>query len=79
MLKRFDSSKLYVLACQDIVERFHLLITLAFVVVEEMASSGHTTPNPAILVQVQRGTAGGGLGRRGVAWGDPVPGAGPAF
>lgn len=51
VLKRFDSNKLYVLACQDVVERFHLLITLSFVVVEEMGSSGQTTPNRAILVQ----------------------------
>lgn len=61
VLKRFDSSKLYVLACQDVVERFHLLITLSFVLVEEMGSSGHTTPNRAILVQV-RGEGGEGRG-----------------
>ena len=52
VLKRFDSNKLYVLACQDVVERFHLLITLSFVVVEEMGSSGHSRPNRAIVVQV---------------------------
>ncbi|GAB4821944.1 hypothetical protein N2152v2_008990 [Parachlorella kessleri] len=51
VLKRFDSNKLYVLACQDVVERFHLLITLSFVVVEEMGSSGHSSPNRAIVVQ----------------------------
>jgi hypothetical protein len=50
-----------VLACQDVVERFHLLITLAFVVVEEMGSSGHTMPNRAILVQVRRAAAWGAL------------------
>lgn len=38
MLKRFDATKLYTLACQDVVERFHLLLVLAFVVVEEMGN-----------------------------------------
>jgi len=32
-MKRFDSSKLFKLACQDVVERFHLLISLLFVLV----------------------------------------------
>lgn len=38
VLKRFDSTKLFALACQDVVERFHLLLILAFVVVEEMGN-----------------------------------------
>jgi hypothetical protein len=38
VLKRFDATKLYTLACQDVVERFHLLLVLAFVVVEEMGN-----------------------------------------
>ena len=32
-MKRFDSTKLFKLACQDVVERFHLLISLLFVLV----------------------------------------------
>ena len=32
-MKKFDSSKLFKLACQDVVERFHLLISLLFVLV----------------------------------------------
>lgn len=38
VLKRFDTSKLFSLACQDVVERFHLLLILAFVIVEEMGN-----------------------------------------
>lgn len=38
MLKRFDTGKLFSLACQDVVERFHLLLILAFVIVEEMGN-----------------------------------------
>ena len=33
VMKRFDSSKLFKLACQDVVERFHLLISMLFVLV----------------------------------------------
>lgn len=32
-MKKFDSTKLFKLACQDVVERFHLLISLLFVLV----------------------------------------------
>ena len=32
-MKRFDSTKLFKLASQDVVERFHLLISLLFVLV----------------------------------------------
>lgn len=52
VLKRFDASKLFTLACQDMVERFHLLLILAFVLAEEMGSSGHRLPNRQLLVQV---------------------------
>ena len=42
MLKRFDSSKLFKLTCSDIVERFHLLVSLSFVLVEDMDNSGES-------------------------------------
>jgi phosphoribosylaminoimidazole (AIR) synthetase len=38
VLKRFDTTKLFALACQDVVERFHLMLILAFVLVEEMSN-----------------------------------------
>ncbi|KAL4429378.1 hypothetical protein ABPG77_005152 [Micractinium sp. CCAP 211/92] len=50
VLKRFDTSKLFSLACQDVVERFHLLLILAFVIVEEMGNSGARSPNPRLLM-----------------------------
>lgn len=34
---------------QDIVERFHLLMALAFVVAEEMAAAGRWSPDGALL------------------------------
>lgn len=51
VFKRFDAGKLYNLTCQDVVERFHLILILAFVVVEEMGNSGHAAPNPGLLAQ----------------------------
>ena len=42
VLKRFDSSKLFKLTCSDIVERFHLLVSLSFVLVEDMDNSGES-------------------------------------
>lgn len=51
VMKRFDSTKLFKLACQDVVERFHLLISLMFVLVEEMDNSGHWLPNQDLLWQ----------------------------
>jgi hypothetical protein len=51
VLKRFDPAKLYSLACQDAVERAHLLATLAFVIVEEMADAGRSSPSPRLLGQ----------------------------
>ena len=38
VFKRYDGRKLYTLACQDCVERFHLLAALAFVLVEAAAA-----------------------------------------
>ena len=54
VLKRFDATKLYALACQDCVERAHLLVALAFVVVEEMGNSGSAAPNRRLLAQCAR-------------------------
>ncbi|KFM29027.1 TAPT1-like protein [Auxenochlorella protothecoides] len=51
VFKRFDAGKLYNLTCQDVVERFHLILILAFVVVEEMGNSGHAAPNAGLLAQ----------------------------
>ena len=51
VLKRFDSTRLYILACQDVVERFHLIAVLLFVIVEEMTSSGHSFINQRLLMQ----------------------------
>ncbi len=34
IFKRFDPAKLFVLVGQDVTERFHLLLSLCFVVVE---------------------------------------------
>ena len=51
VLKRFDPTKLYVLACQDIVERFHILVVLSFVLVEEMSGTGETVPSKRLLFQ----------------------------
>ncbi|CAL8469052.1 g8593 [Coccomyxa elongata] len=49
VFKRFDPSKLFVLVGQDVTERFHLLLSLLFVVVEEMDNSGSARPNPELL------------------------------
>lgn len=40
IFKRFDGAKLRGLACQDVVERFHLGLALAFVLVEAAAAAG---------------------------------------
>ena len=42
-MKRFYSSKLFKLTCSDIVERFHLLVSLSFVLVEDMDNSGESS------------------------------------
>jgi hypothetical protein len=51
VLKRFDSARLFALAKQDAVERFHLLVVLAFVLAEEAGG----------------GAGGGGAGGAGAA------------
>ena len=51
MLKRFDPNKLFVLACQDVVERFHLLVVLGFVLVEEAGGAGGAAPSARLLRQ----------------------------
>ena len=49
IFKRFDAGKLFTLTCQDVAERFHLALALAFVVVEEMDNAGSARPNAALL------------------------------
>ena len=51
MFKRFDATKLFALACADMVERFHLILALAFVLAEEMVSAGRMWPNGRLLWQ----------------------------
>lgn len=51
VLKRFDTTKLFVLACQDIVERFHLYIILSFVLVEESIGLGQPLPSRRLTMQ----------------------------
>jgi hypothetical protein len=58
VLKRWDSTRLYMLSQQDVVERFHLLIILIFVVVEEMGASGHRRANAELVMQVVVGGGG---------------------
>ena len=49
IFKRFDPSKLFILVGQDVTERFHLLLTMVFVAVEEMDNSGASSPSPDLL------------------------------
>ena len=49
IFKRFDAGKLFTLTCQDVAERFHLGLSLLFVVVEEMDNAGSGRPNTALL------------------------------
>ena len=49
IFKRFDAGKLFTLTCQDVAERFHLALSLLFVVVEEMDNAGSRAPNRALL------------------------------
>ena len=51
VLKRFDPTKLFILVAQDVVERFHLFIVLAFVLVEELSGAGASTPSARLLGQ----------------------------
>ena len=48
-MKRFDSSKLFKLACQDVVERFHLLISLLFVLVRNASAVAKIALAPCLL------------------------------
>ena len=54
VLKRFDSGRLFALACSDAVELANLTAVLSFALVEEMAGSGREAPNPHLLEQVGR-------------------------
>lgn len=49
VMKRFDPTKIFVLASQDVVERFHLIIVLAFVLVEEMSGTGAALPSARLM------------------------------
>ncbi|KAK9813486.1 hypothetical protein WJX73_001775 [Symbiochloris irregularis] len=51
VFKRFDATKLFALTCQDVVERFHLVLALSFVLAEEMVSAGRVWPNAHLLWQ----------------------------
>lgn len=51
VLKRFDPTKLMVLATQDIVERFHLFVVLFFVLVEEAVGTGSPTFSTRLMWQ----------------------------
>ena len=51
VLKRYDPTKLFVLVCQDVVERFHLFVILSFVLVEEMSGTGQPLPSVRLLCQ----------------------------
>lgn len=51
MFKRFDPTKLFVLVSQDVIERFHLLIILSFVLVEEASAAGASSPSPRLMAQ----------------------------
>ncbi|EFJ52305.1 hypothetical protein VOLCADRAFT_86592 [Volvox carteri f. nagariensis] len=44
VFKKWDSTRIWALVCADAVERFHLLVVLSFVVVEEMDSAGSWLP-----------------------------------
>ena len=49
IFKRFDTTKLFVMTCQDVVERFHLCLSLLFVVAEEMDNSSRWWPNASLV------------------------------
>ena len=51
VFKRYDSTKIFTLTCQDIVERFHLYVIMSFVLVEESVGSGQPLPSPRLVVQ----------------------------
>ena len=49
IFKRFDSSKLFTMTCQDVVERFHLCLSLLFVLAEDMDNSSSWIPNSGLV------------------------------
>lgn len=48
VFKRFDPTKLFVLVGQDVTERFHLLLSLLFVVVEVGRSIMYIDNQPSL-------------------------------
>ncbi|CAD7697179.1 unnamed protein product [Ostreobium quekettii] len=52
--KRFDPSKLQDLACQDIVELFHLMLSMLFVAVEDMCNSNTSWPSSEVVKECTR-------------------------
>jgi len=52
--KRFEPSKLWSLACQDVVELFHLMLSMLFVAVEDMCNSNTWFPSSEILTECSR-------------------------
>ena len=51
VFKRFDPVKLFTLTRQDIVERFHMVVALTFVLAEEAAGRGAALPSKRMLLQ----------------------------
>ncbi|KXZ44340.1 hypothetical protein GPECTOR_69g433 [Gonium pectorale] len=49
VFKKWDSTRIWALVCADAVERFHLVVVLSFVVVEEMDSAASWAPPPDYL------------------------------
>lgn len=47
--KRMDTNKLWSLLCMDIVERFHLVVAMVFVMVEDMDSSSSWVPSTSTV------------------------------
>ena len=49
IFKRFDTTKLFTVTCQDVVERFHLGLAMLFVMAEEMDNTSSWLPNMGLL------------------------------
>lgn len=49
IFKRFDTTKLFTVTCQDVVERFHLGLAMLFVIAEEMDNTTSWLPNMGLL------------------------------
>lgn len=49
IFKRFDTAKLFMMTCQDVVERFHLCLALLFVAAEDAGNGAGWFPQPALL------------------------------